>query len=119
LTLRYIFGDIAVTPVMSYATPINGETTSFSALTPMVYSKLRFNIPSTDIALQAEGNFISYNDNTFYDYELGIRYTFTFGLGIEGGYKVIHLDSSSLAVEDSLSMQLDENGFYGSLVWDF
>ena len=123
LTLRYLFGDIAVTPVTSVSTPIGGATlstselVSFSALAPMLYGKMRFTIRSTDIALQLETNVVSYNETTFYDYELGVRYTFTFGLGIEGGYKAFHLDSTTL--EDGLIMDLDENGFYASLVWDF
>ena len=124
LTLRYLYGDIFVNPIASVSTPIGSvstpsvsETISFSALAPMLYGKARFTIPGTDISLQFEANGISYNETTFYDYELGARYTFNFGLGIEGGYKALHLDSTTL--EDGLLMDLDSNGFYASVVWDF
>ena len=125
LTLRYLFGDIYVNPVAAVSTPVGSlsgsplasETVSFSALAPMLYGKARFVIPSTDIALQLEANAISYDETTFYDYELGIRYTFAFGLGIEGGYKALHLDSTTL--EDGLILDIDSDGFYASVVWDF
>jgi len=124
LTLRYLYGDIIVnpiasvsTPIVTLSTPIPSEAISFSTLAPMLYGKARFTIPGTGVALQLEANGISYNDTTFYDYELGARYTFSFGLGIEGGYKALHLDSTTL--EDGLVMDFDSNGFYASVVWDF
>ena len=124
LTLRYLSGDILVNPIAAVSTPFgstsasfSSELVSFSALAPMVYGKARFVIPSTAVALQLEVNAISYSDTTFFDYELGLRYTFAFGLGVEGGYKALHLDSTTL--EDGLIMDLDSNGFYATLIWDF
>ena len=124
LTLRYLFGEIAVNPRVlgstvtgSTSASIGAETVSFSTLTPMLYSKIRFTIPSTDISFQLESNIMNYGETVFYDYELGIRYTFSFGLGIEGGFKALHLDSATL--EDGLNMNIDENGFYTTVVWDF
>ena len=111
LTLRYLDGNIAVN------TLITDESTNFDSLIPMLYGKARFNLPSTDISLQFEGNVISYEDTTFYDYELSARYTLTMGLGLEGGYKVVHLDSQDL--ESGLNVDMDFKGPYASLVWDF
>jgi outer membrane protein len=111
LTLRYFDGDIAV------RTTGLGESTDFDLFVPMLYAKARFNIPTTDISFQAEANAISYNDSTLYDYELSARYTLVMGLGLEGGYRVIHLDSEDLA--DGLVADMDFSGFFVSAIWDF
>ncbi len=120
VTFRYFDGDIVVntlTKFSSFSTSVSSEVTYFDEYIPMLYGKTRFHIPTTDISLQFEGNAISYNDTTFYDYELSARYTFSMGLGIEGGYKTIHLESKDLV--DGLILDMDLNGPYASIVWDF
>ena len=111
LTARYISGDIDVNTLLS------NEHVTFSSWIPMVYTKARFNFPSTDVSLQLEANAISYNGTTFYDYELSARYTFTMGLGIEAGYKTFHLDSNDLTT--GLESNMDFSGAYAAVVWDF
>lgn len=120
LTLRYLDGSIAVNSLSNssaLSTEVLNESTNFDALIPMLYGKARFNIPSTDISLQLEANAISYDETTFYDYELSARYTLAMGLGLEGGYRAIHLDSDDLA--DGLKVDMDFAGPYASIVWDF
>jgi len=119
--MRYLGGDIAVTPTAGFGfIPLElgvPYTTDIDMWIPMLYGKARFNIPKTDISLQFEGNGISYEETTFYDYELSARYTFSMGLGIEAGYKSAHLDSEDLA--DGLIVDMDFSGPYASIVWDF
>lgn len=122
VTLRYFDGNIAVNTlatatVSSFSTTVNSEVTNFDEFIPMLYGKARFNLPNTDISLQFEGNAISYKDTTFYDYELSARYTFGMGLGLEGGYKAIHLDSEGLV--SGLVVDMDFKGPYAAIVWDF
>jgi len=118
LTLRYLTGDLIITPVNSVGSLIpSSETTHIDQWIPMVYGKMRFNIPNTDISLQFEGNGITYQETTFYDYELSARYTFGLGLGLEAGYKAIHIDSEDLA--DGLVVDVDSSGPYAAIVWDF
>jgi len=112
LTARYLSGDIDST------TPVQRAQVNFSSWVPMFYAKTRFNFPTTDdISLQAELNAISYSDITLYDYEISARYTFMMGLGLEAGYKVIHIDSDDLS--SGLKSDIDFKGFYGAIVWDF
>jgi len=121
LTLRYIDGNIDVSTVASIgpiSTPALNENTDFSLWLPLLYGKARFNIPDTDISMQLEGNAISYQDTTFYDYEVSVRYTFTMGLGLEGGYKALHLDSTDDLTE-GLTIDADFRGPYVAVVWDF
>ena len=117
LTARYLDGNILVKTIPPFPIPSESETTSFSEWIPMLYGKVRFNIPNTEISLQAEGNVISYEDTAFYDYELSARYTLTMGLGLEGGYKFVHLDSEGLL--SGLVVDMDFKGPYASLIWDF
>jgi len=119
LTLGYIDGNIAVTALTGIG-PLSistTEDTDFSLFMPTLYGKARFNIPNTDLSLQLEGDVFSYSDTTYYNYELSARYTFSMGLGIEAGYKAQHLDSSDLA--DGLVVDMDFDGPYAAVVWDF
>jgi outer membrane protein len=121
LTLRYIDGNINVGALVStgpITSPTLSETTDFSLWLPMLYGKARFDIPNTDISMQLEGNVISYEDTTLYDYEISARYTLSMGLGIEGGYKGIHLDSTD-DLTDGLAINADFRGPYVAVVWDF
>ncbi|RLA66242.1 MAG: hypothetical protein DRQ78_04450 [Epsilonproteobacteria bacterium] len=111
LTLRYLSGNIAVN------TSAETEVIDFSTLFPMLYAKGRFNIPSTDVAVQMEANAISYGGLTSYDYEISARYTLTMGLGLEAGYKSLHLDSDELS--DGLDANVDFSGPFVSAIWDF
>ncbi len=125
LTLRYLNGNLDVTPGANFTfaplPPVSvvlpSESTEIDLWIPMLYGKARFTIPSTDVSLQFEANGISYQETTFYDYELSARYTFSMGLGIEAGYKSLHIDSEDLA--DGLSTNVDSSGPYAAIVWDF
>ena len=102
---------------MQIQTSRTSDSVSYSTLIPMLYGKVRFNIPSTDISLQAETNLVSYSDITSYDVALSARYTFMMGAGIEAGYKTLHLDSDDLV--DGLHTNLDFTGPYLLASWDF
>ena len=125
ITLRYLTGDITVTPsanfnfapLPSFSLSLPAEIVDLDLWIPMLYGKARFNIPNTDISLQLEANAISYEDTTFYDYELSGRYSWAMGLGLEAGYKATHLDSKDLA--DGFVVDIDSAGPFASLVWDF
>ena len=115
LNVKYIDGSISAVGTDASSAVLN-ESTSFSVPVPMLYAKGRVPIPSTDIALQAEGNYISYNGNQFYDFEAGVRYTLAVGLGLEGGYKTMKLKLDNV---DDLNLDSTFSGAYAKLVWDF
>ena len=116
LNIRYLDGSVSAVGVGGIPPKPIDESTSFSVPVPMIYAKTRVPIPSTDIAFQAEGNYISYSGNQFYDFEAGMRYTFALGLGIEGGYKTMKLKLDDV---DDLSLDSTFSGAYAKLVWDF
>jgi len=110
-TFRSLEGDMGV------QTSFADDTVSYSSLIPLFYAKARFNIPSTDISFQAEGNFVTFSGITNYDYALSARYSFPMGLGFEAGYKTFHLESDDLS--DNFTTDIEFSGPYLLAVWDF
>jgi outer membrane protein len=111
VNVKYIDGLIRVNNSMGLS-----ESKAFQVPVPMLYAKARFDLPTTNLTLQAEGNYVAYKGNQFYDAEVGARYTLALGVGIEAGYKLMKLKLDDI---DDLSMETDFSGVYGKLVWDF
>ena len=110
INVKYVDGQIAV------KSALNDESTNFEVPIPMLYAKARFDVPTTDLSFQAEGNYATYDGHTLYDAEVGVRYTLALGLGLEAGYKTMKLELDDI---DDLTMNTDFSGAYGKLVWDF
>ena len=111
VNVKYIDGLISVKSDL-----VAEEKTDFKVPIPMLYAKARFDVPSTDLSFQAEGNYVAYDGHTLYDAEVGARYTFALGLGLEAGYKTMKLQLDDI---DDFTMDVDFSGAYGKLVWDF
>jgi len=88
----------------------------FSVVLPTLYAKARFDVPTTDLSFQAEGDIITYDDNTLYDLYLTARYTFMLGLGVEAGFKMFKLKLDDV---DDITADIDFKGLYAAVVWDF
>ena len=117
LNIKYLDGSVSAKGVTVGTPPtVIDESTTFNVPVPMLYAKARVPLPGTDIAFQAEGNYISYSGNQFYDLEAGVRYTLALGLGLEGGYKAM-----KIKLDDVNDMSLDStfSGAYAKVVWDF
>lgn len=82
---------------------------------PLVYAQVRFDLPFTGLSLGVEGNGISYDDDTLYDVKINLAYEFTFGLGIEMGYRAFDLDFDDN--DEYADVTID--GAYAGFVWDF
>jgi len=116
LNVKYMDGTILVKGDNLITGQLLNETSTFQVPIPMIYAKAQFDVPATDLSFLAEGNYVSYDGNTLYDAEVGARYTFMLGLGIEAGYKTMKLKINDI---DDLSMDTDYSGAYGKIVWDF
>lgn len=111
ITLRYISGNMGV------RSSVSSDVADFTTWVPMLYGKVRFNLPVTDLSFQLEANAISYWDITAYDYELSARYTLGMGVGLEAGYKAVHMNSDELV--SGLDANVDFSGPYAAAIWDF
>jgi len=116
LNVKYIDGLINVKGTDIISNKLINESADFKVPVPMLYAKARFDVPITDLSFQAEGNYVTYDGHTFYDAEIGARYTLALGLGLEAGYKTMKLELDDI---EDLSMNAEFSGAYGKLVWDF
>jgi len=58
---------------------------------PLVYGRAEVDLPLTGLYVAGEGNWIGYSGSHFYDVWAKVGYTFSFGLGVEAGYRRIQL----------------------------
>jgi len=97
--------------------PFTGYSGSSNFLLPLLYVRGRVEIPATDIGLEADVKYISYNSNAVYDVRAKIDYTFdVFPVvqpALEIGYRVQKVD-----VEDSgsLNVDLEFSGVYAGIM---
>ena len=100
---------------------ITDETTGLTGeldidyVIPLVYAQARFDLPLSGLSVGVEGNAVQYDDDTLYDARLNLSYTFAFGLGIEGGYRIIDFEYD----DDDEFADVTIDGVYGGLYWDF
>lgn len=90
---------------------------------PMVYARVRVEIPATDIGLEGDVKYIGYKGSDVYDYRVKADYTFDLvavDLGIEAGYRFVninvdHNDFSSLDTTGDIHV----SGFYAGAMIRF
>jgi outer membrane protein len=113
LTVRYMDGYVYV---KSKTTGLD-DTADIDFVVPMLYGNVRAPIPFLEgLSAGAEGNWIGYDGSTLFDFQADLRYTFAMGLGVEAGYRwqKIKLDDV-----DDTDADIDIDGFFVGLVWDF
>lgn len=88
---------------------------------PMGYARLRVEIPGTDIGLEADGKYITYDGSSVSDFRAKVDYTFDFvpivQPAIEVGYRAQKFD---LEYDDTkTTMELDFSGVYAGIMLRF
>jgi len=104
---------------------VPGITTNYSdseiVVIPMVYARVRVEIPGTDIGLEADGKYITYDGSTISDYRAKVDYTMSFvpvvQPAIEVGYRVQKFDVTS--DDDKTKMDMEFSGVYAGLMVRF
>ncbi len=85
LTIRTFSGGIDL-----QATSGSGQLDVDETL-PMLYGRVKFDLPLTGLYVGGDFNAISYDDNDLFDYKINIGYESPIGLGIEGGLRTLDL----------------------------
>jgi outer membrane protein len=105
---------------------VGGATdTSYSDTTslviPMGYARTRIEIPTTDIGIEADVKYLTYNGSTVSDIRVKLDYTLDLGLpidpGFEVGYRVQKFDLTS--EDDTTLIKMDYTGVYAGIMLRF
>ncbi|ASP48141.1 TIGR04219 family outer membrane beta-barrel protein [Cognaticolwellia beringensis] len=98
LTGRDFDGDVTVSASSGSAS--QSGTVSVTDIVPMLYARTNVGLPLTGLNLYAQGNFLSIDDHTLYDYEVGVSYELIDNLAIDvninAGYRAVKLELDDL-----------------------
>lgn len=98
-------------------TTLNSDLTA-SGYIPMLYLSTIVGLPFTGFNFFAEGNFVSYDDNTVYDVQAGISYELLDNLAVDldltVGYRTVKLELNDL--DDFYSDMTFDGLFVGAIV---
>ncbi|MBO9489721.1 TIGR04219 family outer membrane beta-barrel protein [Endozoicomonas sp. G2_1] len=121
LTGRDVDGDVSVTATTTATPPVTlTGREELSQIIPMLYLATNVGIPGTDWNVFAEGNFLSFDDHTLYDYQAGISYELVDNLAVDVnltlGYRAVKLELDDL---DDLYSNIDFKGVFAGFVMHF
>ena len=113
--------DDAVNDITGIVIPNTAYSDSSTVVVPLLYVRGRVEIPATNIGLEADVKYVSYNSNTLYDVRAKVDYTLGFipviQPAIEIGYRVQKFDLST--DDDETTMNMDFAGVYAGLMLRF
>lgn len=109
LTARDLDADINV---IEQATSQSADL-AVSGFVPLIYVNTVIGLPFTGFNVFAEANFLSYDDNTVYDYQVGVSYELLDNLAVDLdvalGYREVKLELDDV---DDLYSDLTFNGLF-------
>jgi len=68
------------------------STSTIKETVPMLYGAVSVPIPGTGVKVMGDLSTVSYKDSTYTDYLVRLHYDTSFMLGVELGYRSIHID---------------------------
>ncbi len=117
LDLKIMEADYKVSQNLAFP----GYSDTKSIPLPLVYVRGRVEIPVTNIGLEADGKYITYNGSTAYDIRAKVDYTFDFipvvQPAVELGYRVQKFDL--ISDDEKTRMNMDFAGVYAGLMLRF
>ena len=89
LTLRNLDGEV---DVRDRLIPANSERVTVRGTLPMLYGAARVSIPTTDLAVGGEINYISFDGDSISDYNLYAQYDVLGLVRLRAGYRELSVD---------------------------
>lgn len=93
---------------------------SVDEIIPMLYASVKVGLPFTGLNAFAEGNFLSFDDTTFTDYQVGIQYelidNMLIDVSLSAGYRVVNLDLDDV---DNVNADIDFDGAFAGVEFHF
>jgi outer membrane protein len=118
LTGRDFDGDITVASAIG-GTSVEG-TLAVTEIVPMLYVSTIVGLPGTSFNLFANGNLLSIDDHTIYDYQVGLSYELIDNLAVDVnltlGYKAVKFELEDL---DDLYTNIEFKGAFAGVVVHF
>ncbi len=102
LTGRDFDGDVTLAAQVTTDSDIvtQSESIAVTDIIPMLYVATNVGLPLTGLNLYAQGNFLSFDDHTLYDYEVGVSYELIDNLAVDvninAGYRAVKLELEDL-----------------------
>jgi len=102
LTARDFDGDVTVSAEVNSGSESVTQSGSVEVtdVVPMLYARTNVGLPLTGLNLYAQGNFLSIDDHTLYDYEVGVSYelidNLAVGVNVNAGYRAVKLELEDL-----------------------
>lgn len=102
LTARDFDGDVTVSAQANSGAESVTQSGSIEVtdVVPMLYVRTNVGLPLTGLNLYAQGNFLSFDDHTLYDYEVGVSYELVDNLAVDvninAGYRAVKLELDDL-----------------------
>jgi outer membrane protein len=98
----------------------NSSDLDVSGIIPMAYVSTIIGLPFTGLNIFAEANFISYDDQTVYDAQVGVSYSILDNLAVDFdvtlGYRTVKMELNDL---DGFYSDLTYDGFFAGAVVHF
>jgi outer membrane protein len=114
LTVRDFDGDITV------KSDIENASLAVTEMIPMLYASAIVALPGTGLDLFANGNLLSIDSHTLYDYQMGISYELIDNLAIDvnltAGYRAVKLQLEDI---DDLYTDIEFKGVFAGVVVHF
>jgi len=118
LTARDLDADIKLVEQVS-SSSLTSQS-SVSGIIPMLYVSTIVGLPFTGFNVFAEANFLSFDSQTIYDYQVGVSYelldNIAVDLNLTAGYRSVKLELNDL---DDLYSDLSFDGFFAGAVMHF
>jgi outer membrane protein len=102
ITARDFDGDVTVSTQVTVgsSTSTISDTIAVTDVVPMLYVATNVGLPLTGLNLYAQGNFLSFDDHTLYDYEVGVSYELVdnmlIDVNVNAGYRAVKLELEDL-----------------------
>ena len=123
ITARDFDGDISLSSDVTVTDPDGNSSTntvtgklSATGFIPMLYASTEVGLMFTGLNLFASGNFLSIDDHTLYDYQVGVSYELIDNIAVDvnlmAGYRSVRLELEDL---DDLYSDLDFDGAFAGV----
>ena len=95
----------------------DSASADFDEVVPMLYAKVRADLPLTGLWVGAQAQGMSYDDNSLIEFEAQIGWESQVGLGIEAGYRAVQIELDTF--DDVDNAAIDVSGPYAAINYHF